>query len=70
VFRGLLAAGVRAGRFHVPDVKLAAAAILSMCTGVATWFSEGGRLQPEAIADGYVETIRRSVERRANGSRA
>jgi len=69
VFRGLLAAGVRAGRFHVPDVKLTTAAILSMCTGVATWFSEGGRLDPEAIADRYVENILRAVERRTNGSR-
>jgi AcrR family transcriptional regulator len=70
VFRGLLAAGVRLGSFQVPDVKLTTAAILSMCTGVATWFSESGRLQPEAIADRYVESILRSVERRANGSRS
>ena len=70
VFRELLAAGVRAGRFQLSDVKLTAAAILSMCTGVASWFSEGGRLEPEAIADRYVETILRSVERRSNGSRA
>lgn len=70
VFRGLLAAGVRAGSFHVGDVKLTAAAILSMCTGVAAWFSEDGRLPAEAIAERYVETISRSVERRANGSRS
>ena len=70
VFRGLLLAGVRAGSFQVADVKLTAAAILSMCTGVATWFSEGGRLAPEAIADRYVDTILRSVERRANGPRS
>ena len=70
VFRGLLAVGVRAGSFHVADVKLTAAAILSMCTGVATWFSEDGRLPAEAIAERYVETISRSVERRANGSRS
>ena len=70
VFRGLLAAGVRTGSFQVGDVKLTAAAILSMCTGVATWFSEGGRLQPEAIAERYVDTILRSVERRPNGSRS
>lgn len=70
VFRGLLLAGARAGSFQVADVKLTAAAILSMCTGVATWFSEGGRLAPEAIADRYVDTILRSVERRATGSRS
>lgn len=70
IFRGLLTAGARAGSFQVPDVKLTAAAILSTCTGVATWFSDGGRLQPEAIAERYVATILRSVERRANGSRS
>lgn len=70
LFRGLLTAGVRAGVFHVPDVKLTAMAILTMCTGVATWFSEGGRLAPESIADRYVETILRSVDRRGKGPRS
>jgi AcrR family transcriptional regulator len=68
--RGLLTAGVRAGVFQVPDVKLTAMAVLTMCTGVATWFSEGGRLAPESIADRYVEMIVRSVERRGKGPRA
>ncbi len=70
VFRGLLTAGVRGGVFHVPDVKLTASAILTMCTGVATWFADGGRLAPEAIADRYFEMILRSVDRRAKGPRA
>jgi AcrR family transcriptional regulator len=70
VFRSLLTAGVRAGVFVVPDVKLTAMAILTMCTGVATWFTEGGRLAPESIADRYVEMIVRSVERRGKGSKA
>ena len=70
VFRDLLAAGVRGGVFRVPDVKLAAMAILSMCTGVATWFSEGGRLPPEAIAGRYVEMIARGVGRSGRGRRS
>lgn len=75
VFRGLLTAGIRGGVFQVPDVKLTAAAILSMCTGVASWFSEGGRLAPEAIAGRYVEVIlkslgARSVDRRGKGPRS
>ncbi len=61
VFRGLLASGVRAGVFQVADVRLTAMAILTMCTGVATWFADGGRLSPEAIADRYVEMIMKSV---------
>jgi AcrR family transcriptional regulator len=68
-FRGLLTAGVRSGDFQVPDVKLTAAAILSMCTGVALWFSEGGRLAAEAIAARYVEIVGRSVDRRRKGPR-
>jgi AcrR family transcriptional regulator len=57
VVRDLLAAGVRSGVFAVADVRLAAMAILTMCTGVASWFSEGGRLPPEAIADHYADMV-------------
>ena len=70
VVRSLLSAGVRSGVFHGPDVKLTAMAILTMCTGVATWFSDGGRLVPESIADRYVEIILRGVDRRAKGPRS
>jgi AcrR family transcriptional regulator len=70
VFRGLLAAGIRTGAFQVADVKLTAMAILTMCTGVATWFADGGRLGPEAVADRYVELIVSSIERRGKGPRA
>ena len=69
VFRDLLAAGVRSGVFRVPDVKLAAMAILTMCTGVAMWFSDDGRLAPEAIAERYVEMIMRSVNGAGQDSR-
>jgi len=44
-------------------VRLTAMAILTMCTGVATWFAVGGRLSPETIADRYVELIMKSVRR-------
>src|SRR5256712_8837471 len=68
VFPGLLTSGVRVGVFQVSDVRLTAMAILTMCTGVATWFSDDGRLAPEAIADRYVEMILRSVKRCPKGS--
>jgi AcrR family transcriptional regulator len=68
VFRGLLSVGARAGVFQVADVRLTAMAILTMCTGVATWFQDRGRLAPEAIADRYVEMILRSVTRHPKGS--
>src|SRR4029434_5855356 len=49
VFRGLLSVGVRAGVFQVSDVRLTAMAVLTMCTGVATWFSDRGRIRPEPL---------------------
>jgi len=47
----------------VADVRLTAMAILTMCTGVATWFADGGRLSPETIAERYVEMIMKAVKR-------
>jgi AcrR family transcriptional regulator len=61
VFRDVLTAGVKAGVFEVSDTKLTVIAILTMCTSVATWFSEGGRLDADAIVDCYTEMILRSV---------
>src|SRR5437870_4304063 len=49
--------------YHFKSKQEILLAILDMCTGVATWFSDGGRLAPEAIADRYVEMIMRSVKR-------
>ena len=76
-FRAILTGGVKAGVFAIPDVKLAAAGILTMCTGVASWYSDHGRLRPEAIAERYVEMILRiargagrPVERRLKRARA
>ena len=66
---GRVDVGIRGGVFQVPDVKLTAAAILSMCTGVASWFSEGGRLAPEAIAGRYVEVILKSLGARSDDRR-
>ena len=63
--RDIVADGVRAGVFSVPDVTLAAIAMLTMCTGVAAWFSEAGRLEADAIADVYSEMIMRSVTARS-----
>lgn len=47
--------GARAGVFAVPDVKLAALALLEMCTGVVHWYSPRGRLPLDRISDTYVE---------------
>jgi AcrR family transcriptional regulator len=68
--RDLLAAGVRREAFAVADVRLAAMAILTMCTGVAAWFSESGRLRPDAIADRYADMVLSLVGADLKGQRA
>lgn len=50
-----IAAGVRAGMFTVPDLAVATMALLQMCTGVAHWYSRGGRLSPDELSDAFVE---------------
>ncbi len=50
IFQQLIADGVAAGDFDVPDVKIAAKALLLLSTGVAVWYREGGRLRLDDIA--------------------
>jgi AcrR family transcriptional regulator len=69
MFHGLLAAGVRARVFEAADIRLVTIAVLTMCSGVADWFSEGSRLDAEAVADGYADIVLRLV-RRTGGSGA
>jgi AcrR family transcriptional regulator len=45
--------GVEAGVFTVPDVRLAALAVLSMGIDVARWFSPTGSLTPEELGASY-----------------
>ncbi len=69
MFRGVLSAGVRAGVFEIIDLRLATIAILMMCSGVSDWFSEGGRLAPEAVADSYADMVVRLVSRHGGPGR-
>jgi AcrR family transcriptional regulator len=68
LLRGLLQAGVDAGRFEIADIRLLAKAVLMMCSGVSDWFGAGGRLSPDDIAGGYVDMVLRMV--RAPAARA
>lgn len=47
--------GVTAGYFSVPDQTSARIALLEMCSGVARWYSEGGKYSPAQIADIHVD---------------
>ncbi len=61
--QAILAEGVQAGLFDVPDLKLATLAIIAMLTGVNTWYREGGRLPRSRIGDIYWDMVRKAVAR-------
>ena len=63
MLRALLEAGVRDGSFEIADVQVTSTAILMMCSGVSDWFTEGGRLSPDAVAERYVDLVMRLVRR-------
>ncbi|MFC0279666.1 TetR/AcrR family transcriptional regulator [Falsigemmobacter intermedius] len=46
--------GMAAGVFRPRDSRLATLALIAMLTGVTTWYREGGRLLPEAVAEQYI----------------
>jgi AcrR family transcriptional regulator len=67
-FVGLIEDGVRSGSFTVPEVRVAAFAILLQCTGVALWFDPRGRLSLDEVTEIHIElalaslgTRRRSI---------
>ncbi len=55
--RGILRNGVASGDFEIDDVPVTAMAIISMMTGVNTWFRYGGRLSIREIETIYVNMI-------------
>ncbi|UZD91559.1 TetR/AcrR family transcriptional regulator [Cognatishimia activa] len=57
----ILADGVAAGEFQVPDTKIAAMALIAMLTGVNTWFRETGRLSLEEVEAIYWDMTRKAV---------
>jgi AcrR family transcriptional regulator len=69
MIRTVLTAGVRAGGFEIPDVRLTSTAILVMCSGVSDWFAGRGRLTADMVADRYADMVIRLVTR-AGGKRA
>mgnify|MGYP000919704675 CR=1 FL=1 len=51
LFRDVLEDGKRAGVFRFGDAHVATNALMTMCAGVATWYSPTGRLTLDEIAD-------------------
>ena len=54
---GILTEGVAKGAFEVADVQVATFAILSLLTGLCTWYRPGGRLTREAIVDAHEKLV-------------
>lgn len=52
--RRILTRGVALGAFRLPDVPMAAMALIAMLTGVTTWRKPEGRMGPAEIEDAYV----------------
>jgi AcrR family transcriptional regulator len=61
MLRELLAEGVVAGVFDIPDISMATTAILMMSSGVSDWFRPKGRLKPVQVAERYANMVMRLV---------
>lgn len=59
----ILRDGVAAGAFAVPDPKIATLAVISMLTGVNTWYRSGGRLSQDEVEEIYWDMVRKAVAR-------
>lgn len=55
--RGILRDGQSTGDFVIEDVPVTAMSIISMMTGVNTWYRYGGRLSVEEIEEIYVNLV-------------
>ncbi len=55
LFERVIGDGMRDGSFVGTDPKLAALALLGMCTWVHRWYRPRGRLTETAIADDFAE---------------
>ena len=54
-------AQIAAGAFKIDDVPVSAMAIISMMTGVSTWYRFDGRLSAEEVEGIYVNLTRSVV---------
>lgn len=55
IFSGILAEGIKSGLLNIKNSKLAAFAILQMCTGVSYWYNDKGPLGVDDIVEVYFE---------------
>jgi AcrR family transcriptional regulator len=55
VWRQVVSDGVSAGEFHVADQPVTTAAVLDLCTGMASWYGAGGRLSLDEMCRLYAD---------------
>lgn len=63
----LLEAGVRTGELELPDIPVAAYALLAMLTGICTWYRPNGRLPKEALVALHTELALNGIRRGRTG---
>lgn len=63
MLRTLLTDGIKSGVFEIGDVRLMTIAILTLCSGVADWYSRRGRLRADTVADAYADMVLGLVRR-------
>jgi len=61
----ILADGVAEGAFEVVDIQVATFAIISLLTGLCTWYRPGGRLTRDAIIAAHEKLVLSGVAPRA-----
>jgi AcrR family transcriptional regulator len=57
----ILSDGAKSGVFAVPDIRIAARALIAMLNGVNTWFREGGQLSLAEVQTLYWDMVRKAV---------
>lgn len=68
-WRRAIGEGVSQGVFHAEDHRMAALALLEMCTGVVHWYSPGGRLSISEISLRFADMALGLVEAERSGMR-
>ncbi|QXT41039.1 TetR/AcrR family transcriptional regulator [Gymnodinialimonas ceratoperidinii] len=66
----ILRAGMAEGVFDVADLRLATMGLISMLTGVTTWFRDDGRLTRADVEAIYWDMVRRAVSAEGAGAPA
>lgn len=61
ILTGILNEGAAAGRYEVPEPRVATRAIIAMLTGIPAWYRERGELTPAEIETLYLTMVRKAV---------